>query len=123
VTSSIPRSSRGYRRVSIEQAESYAGLDDRKATADARKTASTSQSEPFAPITVENREGQRTRAKIPENAGPRGTVFARVRGCSLVCGPQMDRSGSTKGPQKGRSHPRVDGDAMSESPEIEFGGA
>jgi hypothetical protein len=36
-----------------------------------------------------------------------------------------DRSGSTKGPQKDRSHPRVDGavvTAMSESPEPELVG-
>jgi hypothetical protein len=43
----------------------------------------------------------------PKNAGPHGTVFARVRGCSLVWRPQTDRRGHEKGPQKDRSVPRV----------------
>ena len=60
-----------------------------------------------APIVLENREQLRTRANIPENAGHRGSVFARVRSCSLVWRPQTDRSGRQKGPQKDRSG-RVD---------------
>ena len=63
-----------------------------------------------APIVLENREQQRTRANIPENAGHRGSVFACVRGCSWVWRPQKDRSGREKGPQKDRSRPRWMGD-------------
>ena len=61
-----------------------------------------------APIVLENREQPRTRANIPENAGHRGSVFARVRGCSLVWRPQTDRRESEKGPQEDRSRPRAD---------------
>jgi len=57
-----------------------------------------------APIALENREQPRTRANIPENAGHRGSVFARVRGCSWVWRPQTDRSGREKGPQKDCSY-------------------
>jgi hypothetical protein len=59
-----------------------------------------------APIVFENREQPRTRANIPENAEHRGSVFARVRGCSVVWRPQTDRSGREKGPQKDRSRPQ-----------------
>jgi hypothetical protein len=58
------------------------------------------------PDWLENHEQQRTRANIPENAGHRGSVFARIRGCSLVWRPQTDRSRREKGPQKDRSLPR-----------------
>jgi len=43
---------------------------------------------PCLPDTFKNREQQRARVKTPVNAAPRGTVFARVRGCSLVRRPQ-----------------------------------
>jgi hypothetical protein len=35
-----------------------------------------------------------------ENAEHRGSVFACVRGCSVVWRPQTDRSGREKGPQR-----------------------
>ncbi len=52
----------------------------------------------------------------PEHAGPRGTVFARVRGCSLVwrpqedcrprrIRPQMDRNGAQSRPTTARHRP------------------
>jgi hypothetical protein len=62
-----------------------------------------------APIALENREQPRTRAKIPEHAGHRGSVFARVRGCSVVWRPQTDRSGRERGPQKDRRRSRRSG--------------
>src|ERR1700684_815358 len=67
------------------------------------------------PDTLKNREQQRARAKTPENAAPRGTVFARVRGCSLVRRPQKDRNGSEKGPQKDRKRTAASREWMSDN--------
>jgi hypothetical protein len=55
------------------------------------------------PDWLENREGQRTRAKTPENTGSSGMPFACVRGCSVVAGtanpPQRTRNPPANPPQ------------------------
>ena len=70
---------------------------------DPPKSQYLSQIYMVAPIVFKNPEYPRMRAKGPENAAPRGRVFARVRGCALVWRPQTDRSGREKGPQTDRS--------------------
>jgi len=53
--------------------------------------AGRSQVQILSPRFLPFREHKRTRAKTPENAEPRGTLFAPVRGCSWGLGPQRDR--------------------------------
>ena len=48
-------------------------------------------SNPVAPIPYRSAKASEHGATTPENAEPRGTLFARVRGCSWGLGPQTDR--------------------------------